>query len=439
MKDSINIKNIIAVPIGIILGSFYYFPVAVSGVNGANSKLLMAVIALGIMLYHGAVNRKNIFNGNIVSLLVAALLVSMACFYAVVWNGTSDYTYVGYIFSMLVWLAGAYTFVSYLKFAGFRVNVENIALFLMAIGVMQCILALLISRYPVVEEMFVRLRLLTEGDIAYARRMDRLFGVGCSYDPGGIRLGGILILAGVCFRDFVNGHKKYPMAILLYLTAFILITVVGSMISRTTSVGALIALGYYFVWIFFDKKNSKLSIKYLLSGLMIGVVVVTILYITDDQFKRDFRFGFEGFVSLVEKGSWEVESNDRLKDMYVFPDNLHTWVIGDGYFDSTDFDQYYIGKRYKDYYKSTDVGYLRFIYYGGLIFLISFIAFFCVVTRTCCYFFPRYQNFFLLLFTFQLIVWFKVATDIFCLFAVFLSVGMINQIAKESNEMSMIE
>lgn len=424
MKKEINIKAIIAVAIGVILASGFYFPVGVPFLP-ANSKMVMAAAALAIIIYQGATTHKDIFSRDIIMLITSAMTVSLSCFLAIVWNGTSDTTYVTYVVSMIVWLAGAYTFVSYLKFVGFKINMGTITLFMLALGVLQCLLALLMSRYPNVEDFFIRIHLLTEGDAAYAHRMDRLFGLGCAYDPGGIRLGGILILAAVYFNEFVNKYKEHPVLILAYLASFFFITVVGSMISRTTSIGALLALGYYGLWACFGKGVSRMSIKYLAYGLAIGIAVISLLYVKDDRFKKDFRFGFEGFVNLVEKGSWEVESNDMLMDMYVFPDNMHTWLIGDGYIDSTDLDQYYIGKRYKGYYMGTDVGYLRFIYYGGLISLAAIVAFFCLSTKVCCDFFPKYRNFFLLLLAFQFAVWLKVATDIFCLFAIFLAAGMI--------------
>ena len=41
------------------------------------------------------------------------------------------------------------------------------------------------------------------------------------------------------------------------------------------------------------------------------------------------------------------------------PDNLHTWIIGDGYIVNPKDDPYYIGEVTKGYYKNTDIGYLR--------------------------------------------------------------------------------
>ena len=94
------------------------------------------------------------------------------------------------------------------------------------------------------------------------------------------------------------------------------------------------------------------------------------------------QFAFEGFFSLVEKGRWEVSSNEILKNMYRFPESIKTWIIGDGYIENPKNDPYFIGKLTGGYYMGTDVGYLRFIYYFGLIGLIAFIIFMVKAGKT---------------------------------------------------------
>lgn len=144
------------------------------------------------------------------------------------------------------------------------------------------------------------------------------------------------------------------------------------------------------------------------------------LYHEDVTFHKNIRFAFEGFFSLAETGKWEVQSNEILKDMFIFPDNWKTWIIGDGYFNSID--PYYVSRRdFKyGYYMGTDVGYLRFIYYFGVIGLAAFSWFFCAVTAVCRKRFPRYAMFFGFLLLLNFLVWFKVSTDIFVVFAPFL-------------------
>ena len=77
--------------------------------------------------------------------------------------------------------------------------------------------------------------------------------------------------------------------------------------------------------------------------------------------------------SLAESGEWDVGSNEKLKGMYVFPETFKTWLIGDGFFGATTSDPYYIGKEWKSFYMDTDVGYLRFIFYFGILGLFTFL------------------------------------------------------------------
>ena len=115
--------------------------------------------------------------------------------------------------------------------------------------------------------------------------------------------------------------------------------------------------------------------------------------------------------------------------MIVFPDNFKTWIIGDGYIENPyRRDPYYVGPNYGGYYMGTDIGYLRFIFYFGLIGLVTFISYFFKVAKTCVSRFPKYATMFWLVLAINMIVWLKVSTDIFLVFAIFLC------ISKEDNE-----
>ena len=71
----------------------------------------------------------------------------------------------------------------------------------------------------------------------------------------------------------------------------------------------------------------------------------------------------------------------------------------------------------------TDVGYLRFIFYFGLIGLSLFIYFFCRVAQICVRRLISYKILFLMILAVNMIGWAKVSTDIFLVFALFLCVS----------------
>lgn len=194
------------------------------------------------------------------------------------------------------------------------------------------------------------------------------------------------------------------------------------MISRTTVVGIGLSMLYWaWMWMRSEEVRRGRLFRYLGGVLCVLVPVAVVLYQVNPIFQKNIEFAFEGFFSLAETGRWEVHSNEMLMDMYVFPDNWKTWIIGDGYFDNPyGIDPYYTGENWPGFYKATDVGYLRFIYYFGVIGLAAFSWFFCAVTTVCRKRFPRYAMFFGFLLLLNFLVWFKVSTDIFVVFAPFL-------------------
>ena len=157
------------------------------------------------------------------------------------------------------------------------------------------------------------------------------------------------------------------------------------------------------------------------------IPVFIYLYFANDTFYKNIRFGFEGFFSLWETGEWQTSSNDiLLEHMVVFPDNWVTWLIGDGYaanpMDKTlsFFDPYYTGPIYHGYYKGTDIGYLRYIFYFGLVGTFVFVFFMWKSAWACIHRFKNYKMMFLMILLVNYIGWFKVSTDIFLVFAIFL-------------------
>ena len=159
--------------------------------------------------------------------------------------------------------------------------------------------------------------------------------------------------------------------------------------------------------------------------LTLIVTISTWLYNTNDIFHSNLRFAFEGFFSLVETGEWHVGSNDVLMDMYVFPDNPTTWIIGDGYFNNPYADPNFLGEITEGYYMNTDVGYLRFLFYFGAIGLITFSVMILYAGKVCRMKYPE-DTFLMIIFTgLNFIIWLKVATDCFFILGVFIAMAYV--------------
>ena len=418
--------RILSIIFTIIITSFYFFPFCFTFLPSVNTKMAMAAFGLVLLGIQLGKARNSVLNKNIFILSIFAAVVSLIGLVSVTYNETPDYTYASYIVSMWVWLGGAYVAVSLMKKVHGYVSVKLICNYLIILCVAQCTIALLIDSYPLIKG-FVDSFLAGEGYMGKSE--SRLYGIGCSLDVAGSRFAVVLIMIAYITTLKVDvAVRKY---IWLYIAAFLYITVVGNMMARTTIMGVGLALLYWIGKSGLFNLSINSEYKYIWNRLgvllLIAIPFVVYLYDTNPTFKEDIRFAFEGFFSLAEKGEWDVNSNNRLADMYVFPDNIKTWIIGDGYFANPgDTDPYYVGPLGGAFYKSTDVGYLRFIFYFGVIGLFAFILYFFKCAQVCVSKFKREALMFWLILLANYILWFKVATDIFIVFALFLCVDLEN-------------
>lgn len=412
--------------------SCYFFPFEFTFLPGVNTKMAMAGVGLVLYALDLAKGRAPQINKDGFIITVLGLLVSLCGLLAVTVNSTNDYTYTTYIVSMLVWLGGAYTATRIIKLIHGYLSVWLVCNYLIFVCVGQCVLALVIDSIPsfqllvnrvVVGFDFVNTELLSD--------VGRLYGIGAALDVAGTRFSAILVMIAVMVLHLSQSDHKY--LIWLYLAAFILITIVGNMMARTTTVGVVVAVFY---WIMASglfrlslKKDSIRVWQYFIIMLCLILPVIVYMYSVDKQFQSYINFAFEGFFSMAETGRWETNSNNILINMIVFPDNIKTWLIGDGYIENPNWsDPYYVGPYYGGYYKGTDIGYLRFVFYFGLIGLFTFILYFYTVAQVCRRRFRQYATMFWLVLAINMIIWLKVSTDIFLVFAIFLCVS------KEEND-----
>lgn len=412
--------------ITMIITSFYFFPFEFVFLPGINTKMAMAAVGLVLLGVRMAQSRSAVLNKDFFTLSLWALGVSLAGFVALVYNDTNDFTYASYIMSMWVWTGAAYVLVELIGKLHGKISVELVAHYLIAVCILQCILALLIDRIPAFEQAvngvvsglgFVELDTLN--------KTERLYGIGASLDVAGTRFSAVLVM--IAFLVTRLDTSKRNIYLPLYIISVFIIGVVGNMMSRTTTVGLILFIAYLVynsrIYIFKITPEVRKIFEWFAGSLLVLIPILIYLYHTDMDVRNNLRFAFEGFFSLAEEGRWNVHSNEILKNMYVFPDNLKTWIIGDGYFENpyySDSEPYYVGPKMGGYYMGTDVGYLRFIFYFGVIGLFMFSYFMWLSGRVCMQKFKKEKALFVLLLMVHFIVWLKVATDIFLVFALFL-------------------
>lgn len=414
-------KRFLQIIFTILITDFYFFPIEFVFLPGINTKMVLAGISLMILGFNLASHKTGQIDKGFFWLTIAALCISLASYISIVINNTPDHSFTGYVISMWVWLGGAYTVIGTIRSVHGKASVPIVCNYVIAVCVMQCILAYIMSIYS---PMFLAIDSIIGGEEFMSVTEGRLSGIGAALDVAGLRFSAVLVMIAYLVANIRKvGMEKY---FICYVVAFLIIGVIGNMIARTTTMGIGLAFAY---WLYAGKSaNLKALNKQVTASIAIvaiAIIGMIYLYNVDYAFHKNIRFGFEGFFSLFEQGEWKVSSNDiLLNHMITFPETFRTWIIGDGYcynpLVEVGGDPYYTGPVYHGFYMGTDIGYLRFLFYFGLIGLTAFVAFFIVCSKVCMNRLPNYKMLFFLFLLINLIGWIKVSTDIFLVFALFL-------------------
>lgn len=408
----------------VIVTSLYYFPFELVVLPGINTKMALAVVGIFGALYRMVMNRDKVVPKNLLIVFLLAGMVSLVGLFSVIYNNTPDYAYATYLISMSVWLSSAFVVCLLIEKVHGRLSIPLVCHYLIVVSVVQCFLALLIDFNSTVKNI---VDTYINQDQTFLNEVNRLYGIGAWLDVAGSRFSACLIMIAY----LVNKTKEQLSAkeIWCYFIAYTIIAVFGNMVARTTSVGIVLGILYYIGVVATNQPtinhSSRKLLRIFLMTLFVMIPVVYVLYNTNAQLHELFRFGFEAFFNYVEKGEFETGSTNRLQTMYVFPESLKTWFVGDGYFSNPHYsDPYYVGKTTKfGYYMGTDVGYLRFIFYFGIAGLLAFSTFIIYSAQTCMRNLPSYKIMFALLLLSNFVIWLKVSTDIFLVFALFICVS----------------
>lgn len=392
-----------------LMMSFYFHPVFFTAYPVYNTKVMLAVFGSMMLVFNTIRTKDYTLSKGLLNALMIAGLFSLVCFVSVIINDTKDYSYASYPMSAIVWIMGAYGAISFIRWTHKKVTIELVVRYLAGGAAFHCILSQVMDRNDSVKD-FINSIFFVSQDM---EEMQRLYSFGVGLDPSGVRFAVILVMiAGVLTVS--REVRKSTSLIVFYILSFVIISILGNIISRTTTVG--MGLGLFIFAIStglyrFVLKVGKLKIIRILGGaLALGIPSTIYYYNTNPSFREQVEYGFEGFFSMAESGEFQTGSTDVLATMWIWPEDTQTWIIGSGKIGSRDLNNY-------DYF--TDIGYCRFVFYSGLIGLTLFSIYFIYNGIHFSRYYPRYKYIFLLLIAVTFIVWIKVATDIFQLYALF--------------------
>lgn len=384
--------------------SFFLYPTSLTILSTVNTKIILAVLGLLFMTLYVLRYRTYTLERGLINTLIIATLYSVVNLIATDYNGLADYSYGNYITSALVWISAAFATTTIIKWVHGKVNARLWAYYMAGVSALQCIIALLIDNFEGVKTIINSIFFVAED---FFEAGSRLYGIGAALDPAGTRFAVILIFIAYLL-SYDNAVRKSQWITAWLVLSYILIVGIGNIISRTTVAGTAFSLLVFISPFFLPTRTGPTDgnklYKALSVALLITIPLGVFLYNTSDYFYEQFRFAFEGFFSLVEKGYWETSSNNILATMWRWPNTTEAWLIGYG-----EFGIYRFG---------TDIGYCRFILYSGIIgfsiFAFMFVyQFFAFSTK-----YPRQKLLFFLIAALSFVIWIKVSTDLFQFWAI---------------------
>ena len=398
-----------------ILTSMYFYNFGFTFLpTSINTKMILAVFGIPMAAYQIIKSDRFSIDKGFLGAIMLAVLFSVCCLFAVDLNNTNDFSYASYIVSFSTWMFSSYFLCACIKEVHGNIDIKTVTFYLAGVSAAQCISAIIIDNVP-------QFKLLVDSYIfmgqEFLDEVDRLYGLGASLDGAGVRFCIVLSLIAAVLNNEKTVNQS-NIRILYLVVSYFIILVIGNMISRLTTVGVGISVVCFVLGRIIAQGRYSISVRKVNIIIFVSViwtiVLTTFFYNTNETVHDQLRFGFEGFFNWIEQGEWRTDSTDKLnREMWVWPTDTHTWIIGSGFFDNWMF--------------GTDIGYCRFILYCGIIGFSIFCLFFIYNAYAMGKRFPGYQFLFFILGLLSFIIWIKVSTDIFLIYGILYSVSMLQK------------
>lgn len=383
---------------------FVFFPIS--------SRVMLSILGLIYIL----IKSFNNFNFKISASSFIKFLflfsISIWSLFVVMYNNSGDYEFVTYPISLVLILLASFLISNIIK-ADNKDYFFSTANLIINVVLIQVLFALLMFIIPDFGELINSLLVNSDSELKKLEEalQFRLVGLGSRFFGSGVVNGFALMLTTLIIRKY-NLKKSQ---LFRYTVIFIVIFTLGMMMARTTIIGFILS----FIILFFrnDMLQQRVFFKtsvfmFYVTFLPLCISLLIVFYFPDVLRTLLFalEFGFELFLNYFDNGSLETNSSNILKNMLVFPTEIKTYVIGDGF---------YTDLINKTYYMRTDIGYLRLIYYFGLPGLFLYLTFQIFILKQAFYSVDKSKMFYLITIIYLLILNIKGFTDLIFLTVLF--------------------
>lgn len=343
--------------LSVIFVFFFFYPIALQKAPILSTRIILGL--LGITVFSKYIN-KCVLDGKLkirkplFYIFISVILITFLSFLTNFYNSTSESAYLAYSINVFISFMGALFIFEFLRH--YNLDNEEFVVNIMILAILlQSLLSFALYLNPNLQSTVYSIVYTDELRSMKIEQLSesRIIGFGRAFFYSGVYSGMGLMLIAYYIRYY--DIRKYKVWYLTFL--YVVIFSIGMMMARTTIIGSILSL--LIVLIPSRKAFYRLSRKkttFLFQLTIVPAIFIAIILLIFPNIIKSLNqlllFGFEMFYNYAEEGTLETSSTNKLFRMFVLPDNIKTWLIGDG--------------LYSDFYMSTDVGYLRLIFYFGI-------------------------------------------------------------------------
>lgn len=375
-------------PIAYVIAFTYLFPISIQ-LLPISTDLILHIISILYLIFW----RKAVINVGHYKLCILSIFVIILSLLHTVINQSFDFSLLVKFVASLLFIPSSILVIDIIKKTTCSFSEITVLEWIVYTTIGQAIISLLLFIQPALMDIWLSVMKLTDAgeSIASSSAGFRLIAFAKYQFANMAVMYGLALLCAITIA-FSGESKLYNNHKPIFYISVILICVAGVLSARTFFIILLLAIIYasFLLW---KKKGSK-SILYIiyLSVIVILLITMAISLLEDSEYARTYKWAFEWLINFQDNGKLHTDSTSTLSDMYIYPEQTKTWLIGDGLFSNQN----------GTFYKDTDAGYIRSLFYWGIIgsfiyYLIQYMYFRLIYGMS--------NNKYICYFTIMLIIW----------------------------------
>lgn len=334
----------------------YLFPFQFKVLPLSNTRILQIIGAIGLLIY--ILYKKKIHTKILTFNYYGIIILIIGIFSTIIVNESNQFNFaLTKGLYIVLYSCSAFLIVSLLKKSNKNFTPIKALEAIIYVTIFQAIISLLFFCFPNILELYNSLIIIDDNYLQKTEELNsfRLVGIGSvQFANAAVHYGialWILILSYIS-KDSYFYNKSWALYIISPLFC-----ICGILSARTFFVILILTIIYIYYLLGYShvKKAINIILKISIPLILIGIGILAYMIANDLDFI--IEWALELFINMSDGGKLESASTNELKDMYVWPSSLKTWVCGDGMSQNAS----------GGFYMDSDVGYIRSLYYWGII------------------------------------------------------------------------